>query len=423
MTPRRIKVREYESIEIVDRMDDFHGPIGEKISRREAAFINEFQRSSGKKVFNIGHRKLTTTNWVGSLAVGNVCIDVVPKIDTDVDESSYKSGMENLLHMVSGAGLVEFNKADISWLAESKKPLVTAFLELYVEHLRKEWIKGPIKRYVSEEQNRFFLKGKIIFNRHLRENAFHRERFFTETDEFTEDNPISQLLKAALVVCSKHRMGSHALSAARTLLGMLENVSCVQDVSGLAENASNDRITFRFKYLINLANSILQRVSPWDAASPVPVYSLMFDMNEVFEKFIAEELRKGLSGSCYSIEIQSSATHLATKRNAPGVNDKKVFWLRPDIKVFSTEISVEKPCSIIDTKWKLLRVHQDSSSKKSRIFNTEPVSQTDMYQMYAYAQRYGCSIILMYPHHSGLDVKLESQRWSHLPVPYRENVK
>lgn len=408
MTPRRIRVREYETIEIDDHIDDRDGACAGKITRREAALIREFQRESGIQVFGIGHRKIITTNWVGSLAVGNVCIDVVPKIDTDADGASFKSAMENLLHMVSGAGLVPFNNADISWLANGKSPLVTAFLELYVEHLRKEWIQGPIRRYVVQEENRFFIKGKILFNSHLRENAFHRERFFTASDEFTEDNPVSRLLKAALVVCSKQRMRTRALAQAKTLLGMFENVSNVLDAPVFAENVSNDRTIVRFKYLINLAKSILERVSPWRKNSPQPVYSMMFDMNDVFERFITEELRKAMSASFYRIEAQSSGLHLAIKKGSTWDGDKQVFWLRPDIKVFDCTASSEKPCSIIDTKWKLLVVDPKPLLKKTIQFSTEPVSHKDMYQMYAYAQRYGCSVMLIYPNHSKLPVRSES---------------
>lgn len=408
MTPRRIRVREYETIEIIDHIDDRDGSCAGKVTTREAALIREFQRESGKQVFGFGHHKIRTTNWVGSLAVGNVCIDVVPKIDTDANGSSFESAMENLLHMVNGAGLVPFNNTDISWLAKSESPLVTAFLELYIEHLRKEWIQGPIRRYVVQEENRFFIKGKILFNRHLRENAFHKERFFTASDEFTEDNPISRLLKAALVVCSKHRMRTRALTQAKTLLGMFENVSDVWDVPVFAENASNDRTVVRFKYLINLAKSILDRVSPWRKTSPVPVYSMMFDMNEVFEKFITEELRKALSDSAYRIEAQSSGLHLAVKKVSTSDGNKEVFWLRPDIKVFNNSASPEMPCSIIDTKWKLPVVAPTPRPKKIRSFNTEPISQQDMYQMYAYSQRYGCPVMLIYPYHSKLFVRSES---------------
>ncbi len=62
----------------------------------------------------------------------------------------------------------------------------------------------------------------------------------------------------------------------------------------------------------------------------------------------------------------------------------------PDITVWDGDRLVQ----IIDTKWKVL----DGSGTKYG------VSQADMYQMVAYAQRYGCGdITLLYPLHGGVD--------------------
>ena len=51
---------------------------------------------------------------------------------------------------------------------------------------------------------------------------------------------------------------------------------------------------------------------------------------------------------------------------------------------------------ILDTKWKLL----DLTDSKLN------VSQSDLYQMLAYATRYGCpDIVLLYPHHQGMSAE------------------
>jgi 5-methylcytosine-specific restriction endonuclease McrBC regulatory subunit McrC len=50
---------------------------------------------------------------------------------------------------------------------------------------------------------------------------------------------------------------------------------------------------------------------------------------------------------------------------------------------------------VIDTKWKLL-----SPGKKGR----NGVAEADLYQLYAYARRYGCArSVLLYPHTNGLE--------------------
>lgn len=397
MNPTRISIREFKSIDIVS--DSFFRK--NTISKQQAKAIELFQKESGQSFFKVGGKKLAATNWVGSFAIGNLCIDVVPKIDTDDSEAA----MANLLHMVSAAGLMRFKPADISWLVKSDKPLITAFLELYVENLRNEWLRGPVRRYVTAEANRFFLKGKIVFNRHLRENALHKERFFTTTDQFTVDNQISRILKAALKVCRKHPLASLPAVRVKTLLCLFDEVSDERVETTSLRNLCIDRTISRFENLLNMAQIILDNVSPWRANSREPVYSLMFDMNEVFEKFIAAELKRAVVGTGYEVKTQSAARHLATRADLTKPSHKKVFWLRPDITVINPKVSRERPECIIDTKWKMLRISKNEELKPGQfelLQGREPVSQADMYQMYAYAHKYKCSVILIYPHHPGI---------------------
>lgn len=63
--------------------------------------------------------------------------------------------------------------------------------------------------------------------------------------------------------------------------------------------------------------------------------------------------------------------------------------MKPDV----TALRGQSVAWIMDTKWKQLSL---ADSK-------EGVVQADMYQMYAYTNRYACpEVILLYPHHSRL---------------------
>ena len=71
------------------------------------------------------------------------------------------------------------------------------------------------------------------------------------------------------------------------------------------------------------------------------------------------------------------------------------FQLKPDILVGPRNA----PSLIIDTKWKRLK-SSDEDDKNG-------ISQADMYQMYAYAQRYQCNdILLLYPKVAGVKEKV-----------------
>ncbi|RNE55166.1 hypothetical protein EEJ27_04995 [Campylobacter jejuni] len=58
--------------------------------------------------------------------------------------------------------------------------------------------KGLMRSYLSCEENRAFLKGKLLFNEHIKRNLIHKERFFTSNDEFVLDIAPNRLIKSTL---------------------------------------------------------------------------------------------------------------------------------------------------------------------------------------------------------------------------------
>ena len=348
------------------------------IGAREAAAIERFQAVGGQELLKFGHRTIQATNWVGTLGIGRRCLEVLPKIDDPSGSLDARGTRENLLWMVSRAGLVPTAPADIARLANSKHPLLAAFLQLYVENLALEWQRGPIKVYVAEERNRTFLRGKLLFQQQTRHNLIQQQRFYTAADEFTMNNPLSILLKAALKRCAFQRLSETVARGAR---GLLLEFADVEDweISPLeAEKIMVSRQHSRFALLINLAKLILQSVSPETGGEGQQVYALMFDMNFVFERFVAAEMQAALAGTSLAVVPQLGGRCLLTQ------NGKKRFNLRPDIGISQGD----KVICLIDTKWKRLDLHKPHAG----------VSQADVYQMYAYGKEYDTPLtVLLYP--------------------------
>lgn len=103
--------------------------------------------------------------------------------------------------------------------------------------------------------------------------------------------------------------------------------------------------------------------------------ALLFPMEKIFESFIAAKFRKHLG----------SGVSLRTQDNRYSLFDSPIraFALRPDLVLESGERTV-----ILDTKWKLL----------SDNVRNNGISQSDMYQMYAYSKKYDADgIVILYP--------------------------
>jgi 5-methylcytosine-specific restriction enzyme subunit McrC len=295
-----IIIREYESVRIGERWD---AP-SKTISRRDAAGIANYQACDGRAIFDLGYNSAKATNWVGTFGLSDRAIEVVPKIDNSEGVSHESASRENLLFMVARAGYISVTPAEVARLAASEKTLLAAFLELYVEKLAREWHLGPTKSYIDSSENRPFLRGKPLFGPHIRENHLHRNRFFTFSDEFITNNPISRLLKAALLACRSQRLSEPAARTARTLLVEFDEVSAAAPSADELVRLTVDRQIARFAPLVNLAKLILRAASPAKTGSGGEVYSLMYDMNEVFELYIATELKDTLAGQHYTVMSQ-----------------------------------------------------------------------------------------------------------------------
>lgn len=106
--------------------------------------------------------------------------------------------------------------------------------------------------------------------------------------------------------------------------------------------------------------------------------ALLFPMESLFESYIATLLRRNLESSVFTVSAQDRSYHLFEE-------PKAVFQMKPDIVITN---KLQNAIYIMDTKWKVL------SDEKANY----GISQSDMYQMYAYQKKYDAkNVTLLYP--------------------------
>ncbi len=105
-------------------------------------------------------------------------------------------------------------------------------------------------------------------------------------------------------------------------------------------------------------------------------FSLLFPMNDLFEKYVAALMRKALAGS--GIEVVDQGGHRACLGAFTGehLESGDVFRTKPDIILRQSG----RLLAIIDTKWKKLATNP--------LDRKHGVSQADVYQLMAYARLY-----------------------------------
>ena len=145
-------------------------------------------------------------------------------------------------------------------------------------------------------------------------------------------------------------------------------------------NYKLNRMNNRFLECFTLAKLILLNSSMDKSLGKENGFSILFEMNYLYEEYIGVLLKEVFNDTNISINTQEKSRYLLWNT----LKERNEIALKPDIVIYKDN----KPKVIIDTKW-----------KSSSINNIEIYSQSDIYQMYAYITTYAeCEeCILLYP--------------------------
>lgn len=258
-------------------------------------------------------------------------------------------------------------------------------IRLFSKRLFAELHRGLVHRYEQREENLPLLRGKLHTTRHVVLNAAHPERFLCRFDEFQADHPLNQALKAAVLLLRRVSRNTENQRQLSELQFALDDVASVAPNAVPWERITLDRTNTRFHTLVALARLFLRGDAQDVSRGRQTGFSLLFDMNKLFEEYVGRVAIEALQGTGVAVNLQSPS-HYLMEDVATGSG---AFLAKPDVvgrQAGSTRW-------ILDTKWKLLDPGEPYLG----------VSQSDIYQMMGYAHRYACSdVVLLYPHVASL---------------------
>ncbi len=216
-------------------------------------------------------RQLCARQYVGVIEVGDVAIEIYPKLDAaliEVDErplgSTETTGtvMRNLLWMLEVANHRDLAETATAHLEEAPTSFFDLFAYLLGKNLLPELERGVAHAYVRFADDLRAVRGRIGLVEQVTRNWNRLDRVFCAWDEFTPDTAINRLLKCA---CGFLAQRVKYLEAARLLLDCQTLLSEAEDVSpttALREvgNLRFDRSVERFKTAFDLARRLLAGV-------------------------------------------------------------------------------------------------------------------------------------------------------------------
>ena len=140
-----------------------------------------------------------------------------------------------------------------------------------------------------------------------------------------------------------------------------------------------DRTNARWRELLNLSRLLLGERFQTISAGGSKGFSLLFEMNTLFEEYVARSLTRALADTDLRVVSQGGRLYCLETEDRRGL-----FQTRPDILVKRDREVVQ----IIDTKWKRIAARIDDPK--------QGVSQADVYQMMAYGQLYDCGRLTLF---------------------------
>ena len=318
---------------------------------------------------------ITARNYVGLIAMteGTV-IEILPKIaGGEVGEDSAKRIFLNMLKTLRDITFKDFN---VSRLHLDRLNLFEIFIKMFLDEVTALTKQGLKSAYTPVEANERFYKGKILTSQNIKHNLVSKQHFYVLYDDFNMNRPENRLIKSALLFLLKATNDGRNRQYASRLLTLFDRVDYSESYNDDFSKCMTDRSMNHYDKALSWCRVFLLGNSFTAFAGSEVALALLFPMEKVFESFVAAKLRK-LVGRGINIRTQDTTYSLFDR-------PRRAFALRPDIVLEFGERKV-----VMDTKWKLLSDTERNGG----------ISQSDMYQMYAYGKKYEADrIVLVYPY-------------------------
>lgn len=364
----------------------------------EFVMQNQEEKKEGERMFSIfskgKKRQIKTKNFVGVIETSKgLTVEILPKIFFNYSDEDYNIELQNtkkiflkMLSKLKNSPFLNISSAHLK--TSSSFPLLEVFIENYVEEIKKIIRSGLKSQYVNRQENLNFMKGKVVNSLNFKYNHSNKARFYCAFDEFSENIVYNQLIKSTLLKLNRVSKSHYNRTNIVQILHHFESVSESADhISDFRKVSKNNRLFLNYRQAISWSEVFLMNKSFTNFSGNSKNIAILFPMERVFEDYIGHLMKTYADGN--EIKTQDKSYYLVSNHKG-----KNKFCLRPDL-VATNKSGGEQ--IILDTKWKLL-----DETKENKNYN---ISQSDMYQLYAYGKKYGLKntfiaeprLVLLYP--------------------------
>lgn len=333
-----------------------------------------------------GREVIRLKNYVGIISLkSGTTIEILPKSTYGIASDACEFARRLVVEMLYASGNISYKSFQRTKLeALGKTNLYEVFIRFFIDELTDLYKKGLKAGYIPFDDNANYLKGKLLFNEHIKRNIAHREKFYVGYETFSFDRVENRLIKSTLLYLKNKSHEKQNRRDIRRMLLILDEITPSQNYNIDFMRCDRGRTGKEYADVLSLCKVFLTQRSFTMYSGNNDATALLFPMNILFEKYIDKQMAVEVAQLGWGFSDQDTGKHLF---------HHKKFPLRPDIVLRS---KTNDRVVIIDTKWK--RLYNDPKENYG-------ISQADMYQMYVYHTRYENvkTVILLYPLYEKID--------------------
>ncbi|EGT4350194.1 restriction endonuclease [Cronobacter sakazakii] len=338
-----------------------------------------------------GKRFLRLGNYVGYLQSPNgESIEILPK--TTFEAPTEVTPLRQLLRrMLSASVGITPREANQAVLQRSDQPLHEWIISEFLRYLTDLIRKGlRFDYHLIEDEHSAFIRGQLNVTTQMRMPPGRGAHFHVRYAEFSPQRIENRLLRTALDWVLKMTQAGQNWRQANTLCHQMDGIEPFYDTIRLPiEQWSDGKYLYAYRAIKPWCQLILEKLNPDFQHGLHQGISLLFPMEKLYEGWVGHRLTLSLQKDYRLIEQAKRhyfLEHVPVGESTP----QQWFMLKPDFLITGEQVMV------LDAKWKLLDSRADNSLRKYEI------NQSDLYQMFAYGQKYlqgKGHMMLIYPRH------------------------
>lgn len=369
-----------------------------------------------------GRQYIKTGRYVGTIQTkdGQI-IEILPKIyksgdKTESDENLCRRVFLRMLYSFQHSEAKSFQEASLNTVENF--PILEVYISRYLSEVEQLLTSGIKKNYTTIEENQRFLKGKLLISKQISKNCVDKTKFALRYSKYIENIPQNRIIVSTLQKLSKITQNSVNATRCYNLQSFFSDIPASANInSDLQLSMRSNRLFASYQNLMRWSSQFLLNKGFTTFSGNHVNQSLLFSAEKLFESFIAHLFKK--YANQYVVSSQHSKYFLVDKY---GDTSHGKFRLRPDIVIESKNMSnfADYEIIILDTKWKNL----DSSAPDKNYL----IDIKDMYQLYAYGQKYHLGdsyfldiipkLVLIYPYTEKFQTELKPFVYEEIKAKY-----